>query len=247
MRRILFSALVVLGLSAPLHAQLVDRNESTVAEVQANLTRLYPQVPWGTPEPSDIANMYLVPILGSSEMIYVSQDGRHLFTGRIFRIDGAQPVDVVEEREMPRRAAALAELDLDDAIVYTPEEKKARIYVFTDISCGYCRQLHHQMDEMLEAGIEVVYLAYPRDTRSATRSAYLSMTGIWCADDRAYALDRAFNGADFTPETCNQIVREQYELGVSLGVNSTPHIFFEDGTKIPGAQPTEALVQALGI
>lgn len=247
MRSILVAFIMLMGISSHVSAQLVERTEVDVSDIQANLTRLYPQVPWGTPEPSDIANMYIVPILGSGEMIYVSSDGRHLLTGRVFRIDGASPVDVVEEREMPRRAAALAAVDLDDAIVYTPEEKKARIYVFTDISCGFCRQMHDRMDEMLEAGIEVVYLAYPRDTRAASRTAYLEMTGIWCADDRAYALDRAFQGADFPPETCNQLVREQYELGVSLGVNSTPHIFFEDGTKIPGAQPTEALVQALGI
>ena len=41
------------------------------------------------------------------------------------------------------------------------------------------------------------------------------------------------------------LVMEQYQLGVAMGVNGTPAIVLEDGTMIPGYQPPAALLQLL--
>ena len=242
-------AVMALGLSVPSVGQaLVPQAESSAATAQTNLQRIYPQVPWGTPEPSSIEGWLVVPIIGSAETIYVSNDGEHLFTGKVFRISGNSPVDIAEERLMPERAQKLASYDLSEALIYPASaEKKARIYVFTDVSCGYCRRFHGQLDELNEAGVEVVYLAYPRDTQSRQPAAYRTMTGVWCSRDPKGSLNEAFAGESFQQANCSDAVRDQYNFGMSLGVNSTPHIFLEDGTKIPGAQPTEVLLQQLGI
>jgi thiol:disulfide interchange protein DsbC len=242
-------AVMALSFSVPSVAQvLLPQAEVNVASAQANLQRIYPRVPWGTPEPSAIEGWLIVPIIGSSETIYVSNNGEHLFTGKVFRISGNSPVDIAEERLMPERAEKLASYDLDEALIYpASSEKKARIYVFTDVSCGYCRRFHGQLDELNAAGVEVVYLAYPRDTRSRQPAAYRTMTGVWCSRDPKGSLNEAFDGESFQAANCSDAVRDQYNFGMSLGVNSTPHIFFEDGTTILGAQSTEVLLQQLGI
>ena len=242
-------ALVALSLSVSSVGQaLLPQAEASVVNAKANLQRLYPQIPWGTPAPSSIEGWLVVPIIGSAETIYVSNDGEQLFTGKVCRFSGNSPVDIEEEQMMPERAEKLANYDLSEALIYpASSEKKARIYVFTDVSCGYCRRFHDQLDELNSAGVEVVYLAYPRDTQSRQPTAYRTMTGVWCSRDPKGSLNEAFAGESFQAANCSDAVRDQYNFGSSLGVNSTPHIFLEDGTKIPGAQPTEVLLQQLGI
>jgi len=220
--------------------------EPNIAQAQANLSRLYPQVPFSTPKLSEIPGLLEVSIMGTSDVIYVSNDGAHLISGKVFKIDGAQPVDIVESRNKPIRADLLSKINLDDTIIYNATQKKrARIYVFTDISCGYCHKLHGQLDELNEAGVEVVYLAYPRDTQ-AGRKAYRSMTGFWCEEKNKTLLDQAFMGQSFGAQDCDAVMN-QYTLGSSMGVNSTPHIFFEDGTRVAGALPTAQLLAMLGL
>ncbi len=218
-----------------------------IAVAQANLSRLYPQVPFATPKVSDIPGLLEVTILGSSETVYVSYDGTHLISGTVLRISGNQAVDIAEEKNMPVRAAKLAALDLSKTLVYPASGiQKARIYVFTDISCGYCRRLHGQIGDLNDAGVEVVYLAYPRDAQSRQPTAYRAMTGFWCDADAKEELDEAFDGARFPAKNCPAVM-EQYRLGSSMGVNSTPHLFFEDGTRIAGALPTDQILARLGI
>jgi len=221
-------------------------SEPKIAQAQANLSRLYPQVPFSTPKRSEIPGLLEVSIVGTSDVIYVSNDGKHLISGKVFKIDGAQPVDIVESRNMPIRADLLAKVDLNETLVYpATDNKRARIYVFTDIPCGYSNKLHGQLNQLNEAGVEVVYLAYPRDTQ-AGRKAYRSMTGFWCESNNKESLDQAFMGQSFAPKDCDAVMN-QYTLGSSMGVNSTPHIFFEDGTRVAGALPTAQILAMLGL
>ena len=54
-------------------------------------------------------------------------------------------------------------------IVFSPAEPaKGYINVFTDITCGYCRKLHLEMDDLNRRGVEVRYLAFPRGVSSQT-------------------------------------------------------------------------------
>ena len=51
---------------------------------------------------------------------------------------------------------------------------------------------------------------------------------------------------DETP-ACAKLVQDQFELGVSMGVNGTPALFLEDGRAIPGYRPAADLGQIMGI
>ena len=71
-------------------------------------------------------------------------------------------------------------------IVFSPEEKRFTVSVFTDIDCVFCRRLHNELDEYLAAGIEVRYLLYPRN--GPTSPSWAKAEDVWCADDRNEAL-----------------------------------------------------------
>jgi thiol:disulfide interchange protein DsbC len=48
------------------------------------------------------------------------------------------------------------------SIEYKSANEKYRLAVFTDITCGYCQKLHHDLQSYLDAGISIKFLAFPR-------------------------------------------------------------------------------------
>jgi thiol:disulfide interchange protein DsbC len=99
------------------------------------------------------------------------------------------------------------------------------------------------MADYNKQGITVRYLAFPRGGLKS--SAYHTMVSVWCADDPKLAMDNAKKGLEIAPGTCENSVKEQYELGLFFGVNGTPAMVFEDGSLKPGYVPADRLIQML--
>ena len=123
-----------------------------------------------------------------------------------------------------------------------PKEKYA-VHVFTDISCGYCRKLHSELQSYLDAGITVRYLAFPRGGLES--DTFNSLQSVWCAKDKQKAMNEAKGGAEIAAAKCDSPVAKQFELGHSFGINGTPAIILPDGSIIPGYQSAAQLQQAL--
>ena len=124
-------------------------------------------------------------------------------------------------------------------------ETKAKIAVFTDIDCGYCRKLHQEVPDMNKLGIEVSYLAYPRAGFGS--DSYKKYVSAWCADDKLGAMTLAKNGKSIPSKNCDNPVDEQYHLGRAIGISGTPAIVLESGRLIPGYLSADKLGKALGI
>jgi thiol:disulfide interchange protein DsbC len=206
------------------------------------------------------SNLRLSPMEGvykidlNDQLAFVSEDGSFLIAGEMYQVNPGHLVNLQEEERRqqeadfaPERARELAAIDKKDLVIYTPvKETKGHIYVFTDIDCGFCRKLHGQMKDMLDKGIEVRYLAFPRagiNSRSAQKLAT-----AWCADDRQQMLTRFKSGENVALAVCDgNPVADQYMLGQKMGVRGTPAIVLESGQMIPGAVSPERLVSEMGI
>lgn len=219
-------------------------------EITKNLARLFPGVPLEQPVETAVKGIYEVQVTGSREKVYLSADGRYMIQGKLLDIQGDQPVDIDALRLRPVRAAAVAKINRDDTIVYKAKGVvRDTLYVFTDISCGYCRKLHHEINDLNDQGIEVVYLAFPRDAYAAGKFK-ASMENIWCAVDRKAAMDEGFKSgypAIRGTKPCAAPVMQQHNLGVQLGVQATPAIISSKGVFISGFAETPALLKRLGI
>ena len=118
--------------------------------------------------------------------------------------------------------------------------------MFTDVSCGYCRKLHREIDELNNLGIEVRYLAYPRNGMESEGARQLETA--WCSDNRQEALTKLKSGVTVPSISCNrELIAEQFELGGKMGVRGTPAILTSDGRLIPGYQPAASLAKVLGL
>ena len=84
-------------------------------------------------------------------------------------------------RDSKKRINRILEINPSEFITFEPKEKKTDIYVFTDVDCGYCRKLHSEITNYLENGIQVNYLAYPREGLES--DTYQKMKTAWCSKD----------------------------------------------------------------
>jgi thiol:disulfide interchange protein DsbC len=116
--------------------------------------------------------------------------------------------------------------------------------VFTDVDCGYCRQFHNQIDEYLNLGIQVNYLAYPR--AGLDSESYEKISSAWCDEDPQYSLTLLKQGKEIDKKLCsNNPVEKHFKLGQAIGVQGTPSIVTEDGRMIPGYLPPQELLNIL--
>lgn len=196
---------------------------------------------------AEAENVIATPIDGVYEItvgpvvLYVSEDGRYLFRGNLF--DMKTDENLTEKREARARQRSLASLPDESLIIYEAEDPRYSITVFTDTSCGYCREFHSQIDDYLALGISVRYAFYPRNGMAG--ETWQIMEHVACADDRKAALTAAKQGKRIAAKSCEAPVMEHWQLGRMLGIRGTPAIFTSDGRMIPGYLPPRSLVKAL--
>jgi thiol:disulfide interchange protein DsbC len=113
--------------------------------------------------------------------------------------------------------------------------------VFTDTDCGYCQKLHSEVPELNRLGVEVRYVAFPR--QGLQSPAYKELVSVWCAKDRQGAMNLAKTRQEVPAAECDNPVAKQYALGQMIGVSGTPAIVLANGKLIPGYQPAPQLAK----
>ncbi|MDX1481312.1 MAG: DsbC family protein [Woeseiaceae bacterium] len=225
----------ILVLAAPLAAA----DEDLVA-VQKKIASLFPEIQAQHVFQSPIDGWYT--IRKGAIVAYVSADGRYLLQGDLIDLD--EQVNLSEESRNEARREMMASYPADDMIIFSPQDKKHSVAVFTDIDCTFCRRLHNQIDDYLARGIEVRYLLYPRN--GPTSPSWAKAEQVWCADDRNEALTLAKRDQEFESHSCNPaVVGTHYAMGRDVGLTGTPALVLEDGTLVSGYLPPEQLEQAL--
>jgi thiol:disulfide interchange protein DsbC len=191
---------------------------------------------------SALADFYEIRL--GSRVGYISHDGRYLFEGELYDLDGNR--NLTEASREAARVDLLNGVDASQMIVFAPKDRPAEhtITVFTDVDCGYCRQFHREIDKVNALGIEVHYLFYPR-TGPNTES-WAKAERVWCAPDRNAALTNAKLGGQLPDATCGSTpVAADYDLGNQVGVTGTPSIYTAHGTHIGGYLPPQELLETL--
>lgn len=186
-------------------------------------------------KPSPVAG--LQEVITDKGVLYVSENGQFLMQGTL--VDLKSRTNLTEQALGEVRQEGVTKYQ-DSMIVYKAKNEKGKITVFTDITCGYCRKLHRELDDYLDAGITVQYLAFPRGGLNS--AGYTDLMNVWCASNPQKAMTDAKGGDSVArAEKCNAPVAEHYQLGQSFGISGTPAIILQDGTMIPGYQPAAAI------
>lgn len=230
-------ALLSVGLLALATA---SADEKELAEVRAKVASMFEEIDAGHIQPSPVDGWYT--IRKGAIVAYISGDGRYLMQGDM--VDLERQVNLSESERNKARVEMMASVPESQKILFSPQDVKYSVSVFTDIDCGYCRKLHSQIDEYLAAGIEVQYLLYPRSGPAS--NSWVKAERVWCADNRGEALTLAKLDKGFATHDCDStMIMTHYEIGRDVGLTGTPAIVLSDGTLMPGYLPPDRLLQRL--
>ena len=231
--------LFAIALVASFGAVAQDDSEE-LEQVRERVTGLFAEIEPQHVMASPIDGWYM--IRKGAIVAYISGDGRYLLQGDLIDLD--QQVNLSEASRDEARKAMMSEVPQEHMIIFTPDEVKYSISVFTDVDCTYCRRLHSQIDEYLAEGIEVRYLLYPRNgPRSAS---WVTAEQVWCSDNRNEALTLAKLDQKFPTHECDaSMVSTHYLMGQDVGLQGTPAIVFENGQLVSGYVAAQRLSEQL--
>ncbi len=211
---------------------------------QAVTSRLHSMIPGSSAD-----EVTATPVPGLYEarfgttILYLSADGRYLIDGQLLDLKSRK--NLTDGRIAAARVEILERLDESEMVVYSPEQTRKTLTIFTDIDCPYCVRLHEEREALLDAGIKLRYLLYPR--AGFNSPSYHKAVTVWCSEDRAEAMTLAKAGVALEQERCENPVLEQIRLASSFGLKGTPHIVVDSGEVISGYMPATDLIRKLGL
>lgn len=182
------------------------------------------------------SGLYEVQIDG--DVIYTDAKGELLFIGRV--VDAKTFRDYTKERVQALNKVQFSDFPLDSAIKTVKGNGQRQIVVFEDPNCGYCKQLHKNLQSV--DNLTVYTFTY----NILSQDSIVKSRDIWCSADRSKAWsDWMLNGKlpAKAAASCNDVHDKIFALGRSLKITGTPTVFFADGTRIPGAIDAKGLEQ----
>jgi len=230
--RFIGAAAVVLAGTFSLFAHADDTSDKAIRKTLESLNL---DIPVESISSSPLSGLYEVNLKGG-RVLYASADGQFVMQGNLYQVQGGKPVNLTEKVERLAISKTINAIPSSDMVIYPAVgETKSHITVFTDTTCPYCHKLHGEVAELNKRGIEVRYLAFPRQGLGSPGDEQLQ--AVWCSKDRRSAMDRMTDGKNIEAPKCANPVTKQFEIGQSIGVNGTPAIVLADGQVIPGYQP----------
>lgn len=182
--------------------------------------------------PTPFAELYEVRL--GTELLYTNAALDFVLQGAL--VDVSTLTDLTAQRIEELNRVDFAQLPLDAAIKLVKGDGSRKLVVFEDPNCVYCKRLHETFAEL--DNFTVYSLMFPilaPDSRTVAEH-------VWCADDAPQVWSDWMLNDERPPEaTCEHPIDDLLQTGLGLGVQGTPAIFFEDGSRVNGWLPADKL------
>lgn len=210
--------------------------ESSIDDVKKRLTERLPGI--GITSLAETPLPGLFELVTDGQIYYVDESAEYLVDGSLIRLNDRE--NLTDTRLGGIQMALIDEMGEQNMLIYEPEVPSDRsITVFTDISCGYCRRLHSEIDTLLDEGVRVRYLLFPR--AGVGSQGHKDLESVWCADDPQAAMTNAKAGGKIVAKSCDNPIELHVELAERLGLRGTPLIYTDSGAKVPGYREAAVL------
>jgi thiol:disulfide interchange protein DsbC len=209
-------------------------NEALIRKV---LAERYPKLKIDEVRRSPVAGVWEVRYDGA-EILYSDATGDHIFVSGAL-IDTKTRTDLTEQRIEKLLAVDWDKMPLKDGIVIKQGNGTRRVAVFVDPNCGYCKRFERDLSTIKDVTV-YTFLMPILGPDSVAKSR-----DMWCAKDPATAWRRwMLEGVQPSkaPASCNtDAIERNLAFSRTHRINGTPAVFFEDGTRRPGAIPAEQI------
>lgn len=171
---------------------------------------------------------------GGTEIMYSDATGEHIFVNGAL-VETKTRTDLTEARLDKLLAIDFDKLPLKDAMTVRQGSGARKLAVFVDPNCGYCKRFERDLVAIKDVTI-YTFLMPILGADSAAKSR-----DIWCAKEpmrtwRDWMIDgvappKAGAKCDAAP------IERNLAFSRAHRISGTPAVFFEDGTRKPGAIP----------
>lgn len=202
---------------------------------KAEVTRLFAQRFDGV-QPDEVREVGygLYEVRVGDGLFYTNPQVSFLMQG--YLVDAETRRNLTQERMEQLSAIEFDQLPFDLAIKQVRGDGSRRVAVFEDPNCGYCKQLRKSLEQVDD--VTVYAFLFP----ILSQDSHEKSEAVWCAADRSAAWDAwMLKGVAPKAEACDAPLDQLLALGKRLNIRGTPAIFFEDGTRAPGALPLDEL------
>ena len=203
---------------------------------------LPPGLPINFIETSQIPEFYVVNV-ANNQILYVSKSFEFVLAGEVIQLKEGRITSLNDKYQTKLIKNILSTIDVNESISFISDNEKYKLTVFTDISCGYCRLLHSEMQNYLDVGLTINYLAFPRD--GLTGNVYKDMVSAWCSQNPKQSLTNLKKGEEIKELECSNPVSDHFSKGSLLGITGTPTIILEDGRTFSGYIPANELINII--
>ena len=209
------------------------------ATIKQNIESRFPGAHVLDVQPTAIAGLYEV-FMGD-QIVYCDASGDYLIVGNMVETRTKQ--NLTQAHLNDRGKINFAVLPLERAIKVVKGNGSRKFAVFSDPDCPYCQQLEKTLLSVTDTTMYV--FLYP--IAALHPQAPVKAHAIWCAPDRSVAWNQWMHEKKLPPgKTCaGDPIDALQKLGDDLHINSTPTLFFADGTRVAGAIPIDELQKYL--
>ncbi|MDY6828966.1 MAG: DsbC family protein [Pseudomonadota bacterium] len=235
-----FAQRLVVGLilSGSMPLAFAEGEATAVDTIRERIGGANPRLTVANVAATEVEGLYRVQT-AQGPVLYATADGGHFVVGELYAVTEAGFVNLSQRAMNSSRTERLQAVPEEDLVVFSSPDAQTRVYVFTDVDCPFCSKMHEQMASIHKQGIEVAYVAFPRNGPGSP--TYRKMVSIWCAEDRKAAMTASKAGRAVKSTECANPVAQQFRLGLELGVQATPSVVLEDGRLISGFVSAEHL------
>jgi thiol:disulfide interchange protein DsbC len=229
---------LLISLSLVFASLAASANEAAIRKAIAERVPEFPKIDEVRPTP--IPGLFEIRI--GNDIVYSDATGQ-------FLLQDANLIDLKTKRNLTQArineitAIPFASLPLKDAIVWKRGKGERRLAVFADPNCGYCKRLEATLQKLDNVTVYtfIVPILGP-DSQDKSRA-------IWCAKDNTNVwLDwmlrnklppKHLGACDDAALARNTAFSRQHRI------TGTPALFFEDGTRVPGAMELAGIEERL--
>lgn len=179
----------------------------------------------------------LYEVRAGGDILYTDKKGEFLFIGQIYNTVTTQNMTKTRVDEINR--IKFSDLPLQHALKLVKGDGKRVIAIFEDPNCGYCKRFRQTTLQEVNNVTVYTFMLNILSDDSITKSR-----NIWCSADRNKAWDEWMlhnKTAPAAPANCVTPADTVSELAQKMRINSTPTIFFADGSRVAGAIDTAGL------
>lgn len=226
---------IALAMLSAMYAAALPADDDVAVNLQKILAARFPDIKVERIGPSVLPGLY--EIVTPSEIVYADAKAEHLILGQIVAVKTRE--NLTQQRWNELNKVDFNSLPFQQAIKIVKGEGRRKVAIFEDPFCPYCQELERGLQGLDDVTIYIFLYPLEGLHSGATDAA----RDLWCASDPAAAWSGWMLDRKAPPVAdCKQTpLAPLAALAEKLKVNSTPTLFFPDGSRIPGAIDADKL------